>query len=96
MSSEKDKQFTSYWGEKRKAGRWLFAFRQGLLLFSWPVFFGSELFKYLTRRADYQFSWNKFLSGFMIWTSLGFIAFGLIMWWTHEKRYQNILKKESE
>ena len=96
MSSEKDKKFISYWSEERKKDRWLFAFQQGVLRFAWPVYFGSELFKYFIRRgeANYVFSLNLFLSGFIIWTSLALLAYRFFMWTTYEKRYQNLIKME--
>lgn len=98
MSSEKDIKFITYWSEERKTNRWRFAFQQGVLRFAWPVYFGSELFKYFMRRGElnYAFSWDLFLSGFIIWTGLAFLAYGLFMWRTYEKRYQNLIKKESE
>lgn len=98
MSSEKDKKFISYWSEERKKDRWLYAFQQGVLRFAWPVYFGSELFKYFIRRGEpsYVFSWNLFLSGFIIWTGLALLAYRFFMWSTYEKRYQNLIKMESE
>ncbi|MEY4931481.1 MAG: hypothetical protein RI909_2205 [Bacteroidota bacterium] len=98
MKSEKEKKFISYWSEERKVNRWQFAFQQGVLRFAWPVYFGSELFKYFMRRneVNYQFSVDLFLSGFIIWTGLALLAYGLIMWRTYEKRYQNLIEKESQ
>jgi hypothetical protein len=98
MSSEKDKKFISYWSEERKKNRWLFAFQQGVLRFAWPVYFGSELFKYFIRRGEqnYAFSMELFLSGFLIWTFLALLAYTFFMWPTYEKRYQNLIKKESK
>jgi hypothetical protein len=96
--TEGEKQFIIEWAEKRKTGRWRFAFRYGVLPFAWPVYIGSESFKYFTRRNElnYEFSWNLFLTGFITWTVLGLLAYAFIMWWTHEKRYQDLIKKESE
>ena len=98
MSSEKDNKFISYWNVERKLNRWSFAFRQGVLRFAWPVYFGSELFKYVIRRGEsnYAFSLELFISGFIIWTGLALLAYGLFMRQTYEKRYQNLIKKESE
>lgn len=98
MITEKEKQFINYWLEKRKDGRWWFAFRQGVLPFAWPVYFASELFKYYTHRIDpdYEFSWWLFASGFIIWTGLGLLAYALIMWRSYENRYQNLIKKENQ
>lgn len=92
----KEEQFISYWTEKRKEGRWWFAFHQGVLPFAWPVYLGSELFKYYMHRSEinYHFSWPLFLSGLAIWTILGMLAYAFIMWRTHEKRYQNLIRKD--
>lgn len=97
MSTEKDIQFISYWSEKRKEGRWWFAFRQGVLPFAWPVYLASELFKYYTHRPEpnYEFSWSLFVAGFIVWTGLGLLSYAFIMFRTHENRYQNLIKKES-
>jgi hypothetical protein len=94
MITEKEQQFAAYWENKRKGGRWMYSFKQGVLLFAWPVYMLTELFKYLTRRTDYLFNPPAFIKGFLIWTMLGFIAFGSVMWWTHEKQYRLIKKKE--
>ena len=94
MITEKEQQFATYWETKRKGGRWIYSFKHGVLFFSWPVYLITELFKYLTRRADYIFIPQSFVKGFLIWTMLGFIAFGSVMWWTHEKQYRIIKKKE--
>ncbi len=97
MSPEKEKQFITDWNEKRKAGRWQFAFRNGVLPFAWPVYLGAELFKYFVRRSDlnYQFSWELFFVGLVTWTVLGFLAYAFIMWPMNEKQYQSSIKKES-
>lgn len=98
MSSEKEQKFITYWSEERKKSRWAFAFQQGVMRFAWPVFLGSELFKYFIRRGEtnYTFSIELFLSGLLIWTALALIAYQVFMWPTYEKRYQNLIKKESE
>ncbi len=98
MSEEKDKRFISYWNEERKKNRWLFAFQQGVLRFVWPVYFGSELFKYFIRRGEpnYVFSPELFVSGFVIWTGLALLAYQFFMWPTYEKRYKRLTKKESD
>lgn len=96
MSSEKDKEFIARWSQKRRDGRWRYAIHDGLLLFSWPIYFLSELLKYLLRDSGYDFSWTTLLSGCIVWTILGLVAFGVIMWIANEKRYQEITKKESD
>lgn len=96
MITEKEQKFVAYWEEKRKAGRLWYSFRQGVLFFSWPVYLLSELFKYVTRKADYTFNFTTIAKGFFIWTILGFIAFGTLMWWTYEKQYRAIKKKEGQ
>jgi hypothetical protein len=93
MISEGERQFLSYWGEKRKRGKWHYAFQTGLLIFAWPVFIFSQLFKYATRRSDYTFSWLQWAESFIVWTVIGFFAFGLVMWWVHERRYQRLQMK---
>ena len=93
MIPEKEKQFITYWENTRLQGRWIYAFKRGLLTFSWPVYLGSELFKYFTSNSR-GFNLSKFMMGFIIWTVLGFLAFGLLMWYTQEKKYQNMKKKE--
>jgi hypothetical protein len=91
MSEEKEKQFITDWSEKRKAGRWWFAFRHGVLPFAWPVYLGAELFKYFTRRSElnYEFPLIIFLQGFVIWTVLGLLAYAFIMLPMNEKQYQD-------
>ena len=96
MIQERDKNFIDYWRKKRTAGRWAYSFRHGVLYFAWPVFFGSEFFRYLTDIGHYLYSWSRIAIGFSIWTFFGMLAFGLIMWWTQERRYQNLIKKESD
>lgn len=90
----KEKQFKAYWESKRKNGRLWYSFRHGVLIFAWPVYLITEIIKYLTRKSDYVFLFDLFLKGLLIWTILGFIAFGTIMWWTNEKRYRLLQKKE--
>jgi hypothetical protein len=96
MITEKDQEFLEYWDSKRKSGRWVYSLKHGVLIFAWPVYLLTELFKYLTGRADYTFQLPVFLKGFLIWTLLGFIAFGSIMWWTQERQYHQIKKKEGK
>lgn len=72
--SEADQKFVQYWTEKRKRGKWNYALRHGVLLFAWPVFLFSELFKYLFY-GDYVLTTSRIVGGWIIWTILGF--FGL-------------------
>jgi hypothetical protein len=95
MNTEKEQQYIGYWEERRKNGRWQYAFKHGLLLFAWPVYIMSEAFKYFAREG-YVFSPTLFIQGFLVWTTMGFLAFAFIMWWTQEKRYQRIIKKEDK
>jgi hypothetical protein len=98
MSPEKEKQFIAEWSKKRISGRWHFAFRYGVFLFAWPVYLGMEMIKHFYRsmELDYAFSWKLFLVGFITWTVLGMLAYAYLQWPTHEKRYQNLIKKESD
>jgi hypothetical protein len=59
MISERDQKFLVFWDEKRKQGRWKYAFRQGVLIFAWPVYLMSELFRFAMKRSDYVFSWSQ-------------------------------------
>lgn len=95
MISEKEQQFLTYWEEKKKRGRMFYSFKHGVLFFAWPVYLFTELFRYFANRAEYAFNLPVFLRGLVTWTILGFIAFGTVMWWTHEKQYRLIKKKES-
>ena len=74
----------------------MYALKRGIIFFAWPVYAGIELIKYLFRRADYDFALDKILIGFFIWTILGFLSFGFVLWQMQEKRYQQLQKKESE
>lgn len=93
MISEEERKYLSYWTEKRKNGKWQYAFQTGLLIFAWPVFIFSQLFKYAMHRSDYTFNWMELAESFIVWTVLGFFTFGLMMWWVHERRYLRIQKK---
>lgn len=90
-----DQRFLDHWAEVRKAGRWTYALKRGILFFAWPIYTGTQLIKYFFRREDYDFSPDKILVGLLIWTALGFLSFGFILWQMQEKRYLELQKKES-
>ncbi|MCU0418063.1 MAG: hypothetical protein MUC38_00265 [Cyclobacteriaceae bacterium] len=89
-----EERFIRFWGEKRKRGKWHYSFRHGVLLFAWPAFVLAEFFKYCTRPADYAHDPQRLLVGWLIYTSLGFLTFGLLMWSTQEKRYQKLRARQ--
>lgn len=89
--SEADQKFVQYWTEKRKRGKWNYALRHGVLLFAWPVFLFSELFKYLFY-GDYVLTTSRIVGGWIIWTILGFLAFGLLQWHAMEKRFMKLTR----
>ena len=96
MASEGDQKFFNYWKGKHNLGKWKYSFYHGLMMFAWPCFLLSELFKYWTRNADYDFSLNKFIVGFLIWTLLGFLTWGLWMWRSNEKNFERIKRENPE
>jgi hypothetical protein len=96
MASERDQKFISIWNEKRKLGRWKYSFFSGVLQWAWPVFLISELLKFATNRSTYVLSTSRLFTGFMIWTVLGFLAWGLWMWRSNEKNFERIKKENPE
>jgi hypothetical protein len=84
-----DERFSAWWEEKRKVGKWKYAFKHGVLMFALPVYTGVELFRYFTR-TDYELSVTRILAGAIIWSVLGLLSFGLIQWQTQEKRYRKL------
>ena len=91
-----DNKFMAYWSELRKEGRWKYAIKRGVLFFALPVYTGTEIIKYLFRGTSYLFSWDRILSGLMIWTLLGFLSFAFLLWQMQEKRYLELQKKEDQ
>ena len=87
--SEVDERFIAWWDEKRKVGKWKYAFKHGVLMFALPVYTGVELFRYFTR-TDYELSVTRILAGAIIWSVLGLLSFGLIQLQTQEKRYRKL------
>ncbi len=96
MAIEQDQKFFSYWNQKRALGRWKYSFFNGVIQWAWPVFVLSELFKFAVNRSGYQLSISRLLTGFMIWTVLGFLAWGLWMWRSNEKNFERIKKENPE
>ena len=96
MISERDQKFISYWHQKRSLGKWKYAFLNGVSQWAWPVFVLSEIFKYATNQQGYVFSVSKLFLGFMIWTTLGLIAWGTWMWRSNEKNYDRIKNANQE
>jgi hypothetical protein len=96
MTSERDQKFISFWSKKRTLGRWKYSFFNGVVQWVWPVFILSELFKFATNRNDYVLSATRLFTGFMIWTVLGFLAWGLWMWRSNEKNFERIKKENPE
>ncbi|MEQ1588592.1 MAG: hypothetical protein ABL895_22080 [Cyclobacteriaceae bacterium] len=90
-----DQRFLEHWSEVRKEGRWMYAMKRGVLFFALPVYVGTEFIKYLFRGTSYVFSWDRVLTGLIIWTSLGFLSFAFFLWQMQEKRYLELQKKES-
>ncbi len=90
---ERDEKFVAYWERKQVQGKWRFAFFTGVLTWALPVFASLEVFRYLTRRADYQFDTSRLLIGGIIWCVMGFFIFGLWMWHANEKAYQKSKKR---
>jgi hypothetical protein len=93
--SELEERFIAWWAEKRKVGKWKYAFKHGVLWFALPVYTGTELFRYFTNN-NYEFSTTRILAGAIIWSVLGLLSFGLIQWQMQEKRFQKIQKSKSE
>lgn len=93
--SELDERFITWWEEKRKTGKWKYAFKHGVFMFAWPVYAGVELFRYFTN-TDYELSLSRILIGILIWSVLGLLSFGLIQWQTQEKRYQKLKSQNQE
>jgi len=89
--SELDERFIRFWSEKRKRGKWNYAFRHGVLFFAWPVFVLSEAFKYFFN-SDYMLTPSRIIGGLIIWTVLGFLAFGLLQWRSMEKRFDKLTR----
>ena len=96
MASERDQKFISFWSMKRTLGRWKYSFFNGVVQWAWPVFVLSELFKFATNRNDYVISATRLFTGFMIWTVLGFLAWGLWMWRSNEKNFERIKRENPE
>ncbi|MCW5912833.1 MAG: hypothetical protein KIT62_17310 [Cyclobacteriaceae bacterium] len=92
--TELDERFIAWWEEKRKAGKWKYAFKHGVLLFALPVYTAVELFRYFSR-TDYELSVTRIVIGALIWSILGLLSFGLIQWQTQERRYQKIKSQNS-
>ena len=93
--TEIDERFIIWWEEKRKAGKWKYAFKHGVVMFALPVYTGVELFRYFTR-TDYELSLSRIAVGVLIWSILGLLSFGLIQWQTQEKRYQKLKSQNQE
>jgi hypothetical protein len=96
MAIERDQKFFSYWNRKRALGRWKYSFFNGVIQWAWPVFVLSELFKFVVDRSGDQLSISRLLTGFMIWTVLGFLAWGLWMWRSNEKNFERIKRENPE
>ncbi len=85
-----EERFIRFWDEKRQRGKWRYSFKHGVILFAWPAFVLAEFFKYCTRPALYEPEPKRLLAGWLIYSALGFLTFGLLMWSTQEKRYQKL------
>jgi hypothetical protein len=95
MLTDKEKTFAAYWEKQRQRGRWIYAFRMGVLFWAIPVYLLIQLFYYLFRE-NYVFETGRFVVGFIVWIILGFFAFGLITWWLNERNYQKLKTKNPE
>ncbi len=95
MLTGKEKAFVDYWEKQRQRGRWMYAFRMGVLFWSIPVYLLIQLF-YILFREGYSFEPARFITGFIVWMILGFFGFGLITWWLNERSYQNLKTKNPE
>ncbi|MBN8653487.1 MAG: hypothetical protein J0L67_18810 [Cytophagales bacterium] len=93
--TEIDERFITWWEEKRKVGKWKYAFKHGVVMFALPVYTGVEMFRYFTR-TDYELSLSRIAVGVLIWSILGLLSFGLIQWQTQEKRYQKLKSQHQE
>lgn len=93
--NEIDSRFIAWWQEKRKAGKWKYGFKHGVLMFAWPVYAGVEVFRYFTA-THYQLSLSRLVGGVVIWSILGLLSFGFIQWQSHEKRYQKLKSQNQE
>ena len=96
MASERDQKFIAFWSKKRALGRWKYSFFNGVLQWALPVFVLSELFKFATARNEYVLSGTRLLTGFLIWTVLGFLAWGLWMWRSQERNFERIKRENPE
>ncbi|MBX2898771.1 MAG: hypothetical protein KF775_03930 [Cyclobacteriaceae bacterium] len=90
-----DERFVAWWAERRKAGKWNYAFRHGVLLFALPVYTALELFRYFKTSA-YEFSVARIVVGVLVWSILGMLSFGLIQWQVQEKRYRKLQGEEKK
>ncbi|KXK32004.1 MAG: hypothetical protein UZ12_BCD005000085 [Bacteroidetes bacterium OLB12] len=59
--------------------------------FAWPVFVLSEVFKYFFN-SDYMLTPSRIIGGLIIWSVLGFLAFGLLQWRSMEKRFDKLTR----
>jgi len=96
MASEQDQKFFSFWSKKRAQGRWRYSFLNGVIQWAWPVFLLTELFKFAVNRREYEMSISRMVTGFMTWTVLGFLAWGLWMWRSNEKNFERVKRENPE
>ena len=96
MAIERDQKFFLFWNRKRVLGRWRYSFFNGVVQWAWPVFVLSELLKFAFNQSGYELSISRLLTGFMIWTVLGFFAWGVWMWRSNEKTFDRIKRENPE
>ena len=96
MATERDLKFISFWNKKRALGRWKYSLYSGVVQWAWPVFVLSEVFKFATNRNEYVISFSRLLTGFLIWTVLGFLAWGLWIWRSNESNFERIKRENPE
>jgi hypothetical protein len=93
MITEREKTFLAHWKKKREIGKWKYSFIHGALLWGIPVYLFLQLFYYLFQDG-YTFEIGKFITGLVFWSVIGFLAFGLLMWWLNERAYHKINNKK--
>lgn len=92
--TDKEKRFIISWDKQRHKGKWVFALRVGIL---WAVvaYVFMQLY-YVFFQEGYVFETGRFLTGLAVWFIMGFLIFGLLMWRSNEKAYQQIKSKNPE
>lgn len=93
--SKYDESFLQSWGEKRKAGRWMYGLKEGAFA---GLFNGIFVLVILTLFDKKSFATEVFSLKGLAWVVFfvvsTIIAYATIMWWVNERSYRKKMNRQ--